>query len=106
MLYMVEDLLLIFQAVAEVVAVQQYQVHQHQDLAVLVASGDAAQLAQVLHTMAGWPQTGSVSLLLAPDSQRTAHPSNTLEAQRRPLAELQANRPQLRVDAGTLMRWS
>jgi 3,4-dihydroxy 2-butanone 4-phosphate synthase/GTP cyclohydrolase II len=76
------------------------------DLAVLVASGDAAQLAQVLHTMAGWPQTGSVSLLLAPDSQRTAHPSNTLEAQRRPLAELQANRPQLRVDAGTLMRWS
>jgi 3,4-dihydroxy 2-butanone 4-phosphate synthase/GTP cyclohydrolase II len=56
--------------------------------------------------MAGWPQTGSVSLLLAPDSQRTTHPSNTLEAERRPLVELQANRPQLRVDAGTLMRWS
>jgi 3,4-dihydroxy 2-butanone 4-phosphate synthase/GTP cyclohydrolase II len=76
------------------------------DLAVLVASGEAAQLAQVLHTMAGWPQTGSVSLLLAPDTQRTAHPSNTLEAQRRPLVELQASSPQLRVDAGTLMRWS
>ena len=76
------------------------------DLAVLVASGEAAQLAQMLHTMAAWPHTGSVSLLLAPDSQRTVHPSNTLEAERRPLVELQAKRPQLRVDAGTLMRWS
>ena len=76
------------------------------DLAVLVASGEAAQLAQMLHTMAAWPYTGSVSLLLAPDSQRTVHPSNTLEAERRPLVELQAKRPQLRVDAGTLMRWS
>jgi 3,4-dihydroxy 2-butanone 4-phosphate synthase/GTP cyclohydrolase II len=76
------------------------------DLAVLVASGDAEQLAQMLHTMADWPRTGSVSLLLGPDTQRTAHPSNTLEAERRPLVELQAIRPQLRVDAGTLMRWS
>ena len=76
------------------------------DMAVLVASGDRDQLAQLLHTMAAWSDTGSVSLLLAPDSQRSVHPSNTLEAERRPLQELQAVRPQLRVDAGTLMRWS
>lgn len=76
------------------------------DLAVLVPSGESAALAQILHTMAGWPKTGSVSLLLAPDSQRTAHPSNTLEAERRPLVELKASEPQLRVDAGMLMRWS
>jgi 3,4-dihydroxy 2-butanone 4-phosphate synthase/GTP cyclohydrolase II len=76
------------------------------DLAVLVASGDQQQLAQALHTMAAWPQTGSVSLLLAPDSQRTVHPSNTLEAQRRPLVELKADRPQLQIDAGMLMRWN
>jgi len=75
------------------------------DLAVLVTNGDSGQLAQVLHTMATWPDTGSVSLLLGPDTQRTAHPSNTLEAQRRPLQELQAVQPQLRLDAGTLMRW-
>jgi 3,4-dihydroxy 2-butanone 4-phosphate synthase/GTP cyclohydrolase II len=47
-----------------------------------------------------------VCLLLAPDSQRTVHPSNTLEAERRPLQELQGQKPQLRIDAGTLMRWS
>jgi len=76
------------------------------DLAVLVASGDGAQLAQMLHTMATWPGTGSVSLVLAPGSQRTVHPSNTLEAERRPLQELQGQKPQLRIDAGTLMRWS
>ncbi len=74
-------------------------------LAVLVEGGNAALLAEGLQRMAAWSSTQSVSLLLAPDSQRSAHPSNTLEAQRRPLQELQAARPQLRVDAGTLMRW-
>ena len=74
-------------------------------LAVLVEGGNAALLADGLQRMAAWSSTQSVSLLLAPDSQRSAHPSNTLEAQRRPLQELQAARPQLRVDAGTLMRW-
>jgi 3,4-dihydroxy 2-butanone 4-phosphate synthase/GTP cyclohydrolase II len=74
-------------------------------LAVLVEGGNAALLAEGLHRMAAWSSTQSVSLLLAPDSQRSAHPSNTLEAQRRPLLELQAASPQLRVDAGTLMRW-
>jgi 3,4-dihydroxy 2-butanone 4-phosphate synthase/GTP cyclohydrolase II len=75
------------------------------DLAVLITNGDSGRLAQALHTMASWPDTGSVSLMLGPDTQRTAHPSNTLEAQRRPLQELQAVQPQLRLDAGTLMRW-
>ena len=74
-------------------------------LAVLVEGGTASLLAEGLQRMAAWGSTQSVSLLLAPDSQRSAHPSNTLEAQRRPLVELQAARPQLRVDAGTLMRW-
>jgi 3,4-dihydroxy 2-butanone 4-phosphate synthase/GTP cyclohydrolase II len=71
-----------------------------------VTNGDTDKLAHVLHTMAAWPETGSVSLLLGPDTQRTTHPSNTLEAQRRPLQELQAVQPRLRLDAGTLMRWS
>ena len=74
-------------------------------LAVLLTGADAELMAKGLQTMARWPSTQSVSLLLAPDSQRSAHPSNTLEAQRRPLQELQAARPQLRVDAGTLLRW-
>mgnify|MGYP003327175481 CR=1 FL=1 len=74
-------------------------------LAVLVEGGTASLLAEGLQRMAAWSATQSVSLLLAPDSQRSAHPSSTLEAQRRPLLELQAARPQLRVDAGTLMRW-
>ena len=74
-------------------------------LAVLVEGGNAALLAEGLQRMAAWSSTQSVSLLLAPDSQRSAHPSSTLEAQRRPLVELQAASPQLRVDAGTLMRW-
>jgi 3,4-dihydroxy 2-butanone 4-phosphate synthase/GTP cyclohydrolase II len=74
-------------------------------LAVLVEGGTATLLAEGLQRMAAWSATQSVSLLLAPDSQRSAHPSSTLEAQRRPLVELQAARPQLRVDAGTLMRW-
>ena len=75
------------------------------ELAVLVSGADAPRLAEGLQAMAAWPETQSVSLLLAPDSQRSAHPSNTLEAQRRPLQELQTARPLLRLDAGTLMRW-
>ena len=74
-------------------------------LAVLVQGGDAQLLADGLKRMAAWSDTQSVSLLLAPDSQRSAHPSNTLEAQRRPLLELRSDKLQLRVDAGTLVRW-
>ena len=75
------------------------------ELAVVASGCSAALLAQGLQTMAGWEGTSSISLLLAPDTQRSAHPSNTLEAQRRPLVELKATEPQLRLTAGTLMRW-
>ena len=74
-------------------------------LAVLLTGSSESGLAEALHRLAAWPTTASVSLLLAPDSQRTTHPSNTLEAQRRPLVELAAERPGLRMAPGTLIRW-
>ncbi|WP_411869263.1 bifunctional 3,4-dihydroxy-2-butanone-4-phosphate synthase/GTP cyclohydrolase II [Vulcanococcus limneticus] len=74
-------------------------------LSVLLTGSSEPGLAEALHRMAAWPTTASVSLLLAPDSQRTTHPSNTLEAQRRPLVELAAEKPALRMAPGTLIRW-
>ena len=62
-------------------------------------------LQQGLTRMARWTATQSVCLLLAPDAQRSTHPSNTLEAQRRPLVELATDQPLLRLSPGTLMRW-
>jgi 3,4-dihydroxy 2-butanone 4-phosphate synthase / GTP cyclohydrolase II len=38
--------------------------------------------------MAAWSGTAAVSLLLAPDAQRTGHPSVDLEPVRRPISEL------------------
>ena len=55
--------------------------------------------------MSAWPQTQSVSLLLAPDAQRSSHPSNTLEAQRRPLQELQSGHAGVPLESGALLRW-
>ncbi|MEY4297340.1 MAG: bifunctional 3,4-dihydroxy-2-butanone-4-phosphate synthase RibB/GTP cyclohydrolase RibA [Cyanobacteriota bacterium] len=78
-------------------------------LAVVVAGGDAERLDQGLRRMAHWQGTQSVSLLLAADAQRTNHPSNTLEAQRRPLVELRADRiagVDLPLESATLLRWS
>jgi 3,4-dihydroxy 2-butanone 4-phosphate synthase/GTP cyclohydrolase II len=75
------------------------------ELAVLLPGSDNQHLAEALHRMARWPATASVSLLLAPDAQRSTHPSNTLEAQRRPLVELATDQPLLRLSPGTLMRW-
>ena len=78
------------------------------DLAVVVAGGDAEQLGDGLRRMAHWGGTQSVSLLLAADAQRTNHPSNTLEARRRPLQELEAAQggaEALRLEAATLVRW-
>jgi 3,4-dihydroxy 2-butanone 4-phosphate synthase/GTP cyclohydrolase II len=62
-------------------------------VAVLVAApGSTAlrgeDLAAALTAMAGWSGTASVSLLLAPDPQRSGHPSADLEPERRPLGEL------------------
>jgi 3,4-dihydroxy 2-butanone 4-phosphate synthase/GTP cyclohydrolase II len=79
------------------------------DLAVVVAGGDAERLDQGLRRMAHWQGTQCVSLLLAADAQRTNHPSNTLEAQRRPLVELRADRiagVDLPLESATLLRWS
>ena len=80
------------------------------DLAVVVSGGDAQRLDQGLRRMAHWRDTQCVSLLLAADAQRTNHPSNTLEAQRRPLQELSAaasaSRAALPLEGATLLRWS
>jgi 3,4-dihydroxy 2-butanone 4-phosphate synthase/GTP cyclohydrolase II len=79
------------------------------DLAVVVAGGDPGRLDQGLRRMAHWQHTQSVSLLLAADAQRSNHPSNTLEAQRRPLLELSAaagSSTALPLEGATLLRWS
>jgi spermidine/putrescine transport system substrate-binding protein len=46
-----------------------------------------------LAAMGRWQGTGQVSVLLAPDGQRTSHPSVGLEPQERQLAELQRGEP-------------
>jgi 3,4-dihydroxy 2-butanone 4-phosphate synthase/GTP cyclohydrolase II len=75
------------------------------ELAVVMPGGEPRLLAEALQRMARWSETSSVSLLLAPDAQRTNHPSNTLEAQRRPLVELEAQQQPLQLLPGTLLRW-
>jgi len=75
------------------------------ELAVLVSGGTAESLQHILKRMSAWPQTQSVSLLLAPDAQRSSHPSNTLEAQRRPLQELQSGHAGVPLESGALLRW-
>ncbi|MCX5938094.1 MAG: bifunctional 3,4-dihydroxy-2-butanone-4-phosphate synthase/GTP cyclohydrolase II [Cyanobium sp. LacPavin_0920_WC12_MAG_62_9] len=62
-------------------------------LAVLLGPGtdraiEPSQIETLLATMAGWQGTQAVSLLLAPDGQRSSHPSVELEPSPRPLAEL------------------
>jgi 3,4-dihydroxy 2-butanone 4-phosphate synthase/GTP cyclohydrolase II len=62
-------------------------------VAVLVAAPEGeplpgAELLACLETMAGWEDTAAVALLLAPDAQRTEHPSVDLEPQRLPLTAL------------------
>jgi len=63
------------------------------DLAVLLGPGmdraiESDQIEMVLATMARWEGTHSVSLLMAPDGQRSSHPSVALEPTSRPLDEL------------------
>ncbi|MDM7935999.1 MAG: bifunctional 3,4-dihydroxy-2-butanone-4-phosphate synthase/GTP cyclohydrolase II [Cyanobium sp. CZS 48M] len=81
-------------------------------LALLLAQGAGgderlaeADLLSALTLMAGWSGTRAVSLLLSPDAQRSAHPSATLEPERRPLLELSQVSPQLAATAGAFMRW-
>jgi len=78
------------------------------DLAVVVSGASAERLGEGLRRMALWQETQSVSLLLAADAQRSSHPSNTLEARRRPLQELESTRggtEALSLEAATLVRW-
>ncbi|MCT0248501.1 bifunctional 3,4-dihydroxy-2-butanone-4-phosphate synthase RibB/GTP cyclohydrolase II RibA [Synechococcus sp. CS-205] len=64
-----------------------------------------ADLVSALKLMAGWSGSRSVSLLLAPDAQRSAHPSATLEPERRPLQELSQESPQLATTPGAFVQW-
>jgi hypothetical protein len=68
-----------------------------------------AALLTALERLANWPGTSRVSLLLASDGQRSAHPSAGLEPQRRPLIELRVRSSDiadLRLDSQLLIEWS
>jgi 3,4-dihydroxy 2-butanone 4-phosphate synthase/GTP cyclohydrolase II len=74
------------------------------------ASGGVGAVGAALALMAGWPQTSRLSLLLAPDTQRSSHPSANLEPEQRPLAELKARQAAgltslLTVQPGAFLVW-
>ena len=84
-------------------------------LALLLTAGPggalrSAHLAAALNQMAAWQGSESLQLLLAPDAQRTSHPSASLEPEQRPLADLQApaapSCPLTGLQPGGLLRWS
>jgi 3,4-dihydroxy 2-butanone 4-phosphate synthase/GTP cyclohydrolase II len=52
--------------------------------------------------MGHWRETSAVSLLLAPDAQRSSHPSADLEPEQRSLAQLSA---ELKVQPGAFLVW-
>jgi len=85
-------------------------------LAVLLGPGmdraiEPNQIEKLLATMAGWAETQAVSLLLAPDGQRSSHPSVELEPSQRPLAELGSHAKcgpssqGLRMEPGAFLVW-
>ena len=80
-------------------------------LAVLLSGLDRAgagvdAVTAALALMGSWPQTERVSLLLAPDAQRSSHPSADLEPEQRPLVELQSGLPAgLSVQPGAFLIW-
>ena len=76
-------------------------------LAVLLSGLDHAgsgvgAVAAALVLMGGWPKTERLSLLLAPDGQRSSHPSADLESEQRPLADLGTD---LVVQPGAFLIW-
>jgi 3,4-dihydroxy 2-butanone 4-phosphate synthase/GTP cyclohydrolase II len=81
-------------------------------LAVLVTavSGktlSSQQLTRLLTSMAQWTDTAELSLLLAPDGQRSTHPGNALEPRQQSLADLRANPgSQEPWEPGAFIRWS
>jgi 3,4-dihydroxy 2-butanone 4-phosphate synthase/GTP cyclohydrolase II len=74
-------------------------------LAVLVTGSSPEVLKAGLTRMAQWPGTQSVCLLLAPDAQRSTHPSVSIEAERRPLQELGSALELLPQQQSGLTRW-
>jgi 3,4-dihydroxy 2-butanone 4-phosphate synthase/GTP cyclohydrolase II len=74
-------------------------------LAVLVTGSSPEVLKAGLTRMAQWPGTQSVCLLLAPDAQRSTHPSVSIEAERRPLQELVSALERLPEQQSGLTRW-
>ena len=74
-------------------------------LAVLVTGSNPEVLQSGLARMAAWPATQSVCLLLAPDAQRSTHPSVSIEAERRPLRELVSAAALLPRQPSGLTRW-
>ena len=76
-------------------------------LAVLLSGLDHAgsgvgAVAAALVLMGGWPKTERLSLLLAPDGQRSSHPSADLESELRPLEDLGTD---LIVQPGAFLIW-
>ena len=74
-------------------------------LAVLVTGSSPEVLQSGLARMASWTATQSVCLLLAPDAQRSTHPSVSIEAERRPLRELVSAAALLPRQPSGLTRW-
>jgi 3,4-dihydroxy 2-butanone 4-phosphate synthase/GTP cyclohydrolase II len=74
-------------------------------LAVLVTGSSPEVLQSGLARMASWTATLSVCLLLAPDAQRSTHPSVSIEAERRPLRELVSASALLPRQPSGLTRW-
>ncbi|MDA0717348.1 MAG: bifunctional 3,4-dihydroxy-2-butanone-4-phosphate synthase/GTP cyclohydrolase II [Cyanobacteria bacterium] len=66
------------------------------------ASSGVEAVAEALVLMGGWPQTERLSLLLAPDGQRSSHPSADLESEQRSLADLSTD---LMVQPGAFLVW-
>jgi len=64
--------------------------------------GGVGAVGAALSQMARWNQTSTVSLLLAPDAQRSSHPSADLEPEQRSLSELDA---ELKVQPGAFLVW-
>jgi len=66
------------------------------------ASSGVGAVAAALVLMGDWPQTERLSLLLAPDGQRSSHPSADLESAQRPLADLGTD---LILQPGAFLVW-
>ena len=66
------------------------------------AGSGVGAVAAALVLMGGWPKTERLSLLLAPDGQRSSHPSADLESEQRPLADLGTD---LMVQPGAFLVW-